>query len=74
MASRHLREKRSAGWNMRPNRGVCISNTICVAMVGKGWLQNIQWMVFAWKQTQSSSSMAVIGMVVQSVIQNSEWQ
>ena len=51
---------------MRPGRGVCISITQCMATVGKGWLQDIQWMLFAWKQKRCSSSTAAIGMAVQS--------
>ena len=38
-----------------------------MAKVGKEELQDIQWMVFAGKQTRCFSSMAAIGMAVQSV-------
>ena len=52
------------------NGGVCISIIKCVAKVGKEELQDIQWMVFVGKQTRCFSSMAAIGMAVQSVFQD----
>ena len=52
------------------NGGVCISIIKCVAKVGKEELQDIQWMVFVRKQTRCFSSMAAIGMAVQSVFQD----
>ena len=41
-----------------------------MAKVGKEELQDIQWMVFVGKQTRCFSSMAAIGMAVQSVFQD----
>ena len=52
------------------NGGVCISIIKCVAKVRKEELQDIQWMVFVGKQTRCFSSMAAIGMAVQSVFQD----
>ena len=65
-----MREKRSVGWNTRPNGGVCISIIKCVAKLRKEELQDIQWMVFVGKQTRRFSSMAAIGTAVQSIFQD----
>ena len=71
-ATGRMRERRSAGWNTRPNGGVCISIIKCVAKVGKEELQGIQWIVFVGRQTRCSNSKAAIGMVVYSVSQDGE--
>ena len=69
-ATGRMRERRSAGWNTRPNGGVCISIIKCVAKLGKEELQDMQGMVFVGKQTRCFSSIAAIGMAGQSVFQD----
>ena len=55
IATRRMRERPWAGWNTRPNGGVCIFIIKCVTTVWKEELQHIQWMFFFFGNKHSVS-------------------
>ena len=72
MARERMREGQLVEWNTKPSEGVCLSIIKCVVTVGKEEVQDIQWMVFARKQTLCFTCMPAFGIAVQGVFQDGQ--